>query len=304
MRGHDIKKKRVISFTIILIVFAFFLTSYLVISDIVAKENEHSVNLETPESTMKSLENALFKNSYLMLDKIFYESQYTSVFGELFFDKIVSVRYGYSNDSDLNQQRIITSLDFPKITEGKLKYLTKDAAIAIMMIDEVIEPDNVIAPKKNLLNVAFLIQRFKGEWKITKLYDFMTLESSFLEIKDFNIHYLNKNFYLALKHVDYGDFRESTALYNLALQIENISVMYNNKELCSFGPEAVQVFYRDHEFELRNDQLKNPDTLTISGSCDYSSIINGDSRDKYLLYIVITTKEQEFLVRYYGDLLL
>jgi hypothetical protein len=304
MKNHEKKQKRVLLFTILLIILTLFFTFYLVINDIASKQKEIEVDLSTPEATVASLEGALFKNSYIMLDKIFYENRYSTIFGELFFDKIVSVRFGYSNDSTLNQQRIITSLDFPKIKEGELKYLTDNAAIAIMMIDEVIEPNNIAAPVKNILNVAFLIQKFNGEWKITKLYDFVSIDSDFLEVKDFNLHYLDNRFYLALNHVDYGGFTESTVLYNIALQIQNISVIYEDEVLCSFGPESIRIFLRDHEFKLRNDQLNNPDKLTITGTCDYSKIITNDPEDKYLLYIVIKTKEQEFLVRYYGDLLL
>ncbi len=304
MNKLEKKKKKVIHLTIILIIFAFGLTAYLVISDISARESTKKVDLSTPENTLHSLEDALFKNSYVMLDKIFYEDRYTSIFGELFFNKIIAVRYGYSNESELNQKRIITSLDFPKITQGKLKYLTNDVAIAILMIDEIVEPNDITAPTKNLLNVAFLIQKFDNEWKITKLYDFMTIDSNFLEIKDFNLHYLNNNFFVELDKIPLQENGESTLLYNFALDIQNISVVYEDKTLCTLGIENVHVYSGTHEFELIPEHLHNPDRLTISGTCDYSSIITDNPEDKYLLYIIISTKKQEYVIRYYGDLLL
>lgn len=305
-RNSDNNQRKIIFLTIILVVLALSFTFYIVLKDISESSKLNEVDLASPETLIESLNTAVAKRSYLMLDEIFDENHYSSIFGELFFDKMVEISFGFSDNSEITKKRIVTSNDFPNVKKGEIKYLTDYLATAILIVDEVnTKPDSSNdLVLKNALNVAFLMQKFGNQWTITKLYDFMTIDSDYLEIRDFKLHYLDNSFELDLKHKDYLGNIETTVLYNFALSINSIEILSDENVLCNFTRDDISMYQGERVIPLRSDSLKNPDKLLVSGKCDYNSIITGDFEQKYLLYVVINTDQESVLLRYYGDLLL
>ena len=299
-------KRRIIVTSTIFIVITLALTIMLVAKDLASSVAEQKVDLSSPSAMINSLQIAIDKESYVMLDKIFEENHYTSVFGELFFAKNVEVNMGFSDNPEIAQKKVLSIKERSRIIPGRIKYVTDDAATTFLLFDEVddypADEDNRII--RHLLNAAAVIQRMDGEWRITKLYDFMQTDVDFLEIQDFKLHHLENTLYIQLARPDYEDSIETTILYNFALQVENITVQTDDEILCNLGPQNMLVKNDYAEFELKNDSLHNPDKLIIEGKCDFSQIMSKNIGEKYLIYIILKTDSREYLLRYYGDLIL
>jgi hypothetical protein len=297
--------KRIILASVIIIILGLFFSIYIVLNDISTSKAD-LVDLSSPETTISSLQKALEEQSFVMLDRIFEETHYSPVFGELFFGKHTRVRYGFSNDDDVNRKRAVTSLDFKKVEIGKLKMLNEQAGLGLLMIDAINPYPQYDEPEiiKNLLNVAFLIQKRDGEWKITKLYDFIYIDSEFLEVRDFKLHYIDNTFFLELKHKQFEHNIQSTLLYNFALTIERIEIGTDRTILCTLNRSNVRAFGQGIEFKLKDDSLHNPEYLQIEGKCGFDSIITKDTEKKHLIYINIKTSDRIVPLVYYGDLVL
>jgi hypothetical protein len=297
--------KRIILASVIIIILGLFFSIYIVLNDISTSKAD-LVDLSSPETTISSLQKALEEQSFVMLDRIFEETHYSPVFGELLFGKHTRVRYGFSDDDDVNRKRAVTSLDFKKVEIGKLKMLNEQAGLGLLMIDAINPYPQYDEPEiiKNLLNVAFLIQKRDGEWKITKLYDFIYIDSEFLEVRDFKLHYIDNTFFLELKHKQFEHNIQSTLLYNFALTIESIEIGTDRTILCALNRSNVRAFGQGIEFKLKDDSLHNPEYLQIEGKCGFDSIITKDTEKKHLIYINIKTSDRIVPLVYYGDLVL
>ncbi|MFW6231328.1 MAG: hypothetical protein ACOC32_04890, partial [Nanoarchaeota archaeon] len=296
MTSQRVKKWSLIT-TAILVVLGLLFTAFLVLYDVVQTRSQYTVDLNTPAMTVASLEKALEQESYIMLDSVFAENHYSSVFGEFFFGKNIKVSYGYSDDKTIKQKRVMTSMDVVEVKKGRLQYLTDEAAIGLLMIEDR-ESGN------HLMNAAFLTQKQGDDWIIMKFYDIMMADSSILEVENFKLHYLTNELFIKLRRKELPANRESTMLYNFALSVRNITVRYDDRTLCTLGRDEIRAFKGEHEFMLKNDSLHNPDTLIIEGTCPFSDIVTRDPEQKYLFYITLETKNEDVLIYYYGDLLL
>lgn len=297
------RSKRIILASVFLVILGLFFSVYIVLNDI-ASSKADTVDLSSPEHTLLSLQKAIDEESYVMLDQIFEETHYTPVFGELFFGKNVQVSYGFSDDPEISRKRVISDRDFKKIEKGSLKMLTENAGLGLLLINKMNPYPQEDEPEviKNLLNVAFLIQKKEDQWKLTKLYDFMYLDSDFLEVKDFKLHYIDNSFFLELTHKDFEGNIQSTLLYNFALSIKEIHIKSHTETLCTLNRSNIHAFGQGIEFTLKDDSLHNLDFLDVQGTCAFDKIVTQNPEEKYQLYINIDTGEKVIPLMYYGDL--
>ena len=291
------RKNRIIWITIIFVVLTLFFTIFLVLNDIANTWKGLEVDLSSPEKTVASLERALRQRSFIMLEEIFNENHYSSIFGEFFFGKDITVWFGYSRDPKVSRTKTISSKDIFRINPYELNYLTEDAALSILVIEEDI---NGIT---NYFTAAFLFQRINGDWKITKFYDFIYLESDMIEVKDFILHHINNEFRLRLEKKEIPGALESTILYNFALSIESLELKFGHETLCKLGRESMSIFMRDNKIQLSENNLKNADIIVFENQCNFNDIVSRDRDRKYLIYILIKTRNGEIPIKYYGDLI-
>ncbi len=289
-------QKLTLRLTVFLVVIGLFFSIYVVLNDLANLRREYEVDLSSPEKTINSLERAIKLRSYTMLEQIFTETHYSSIFGEFFFGKDIDVWYGYSDDERVSRKKSIESRDIQRIKPKEIKLLTEDLGITAIVIEEQVEE------KPNYFTAATILQKSRDGWKISRFYDFIYLESEYLEVKDFILNHINGQFRLRLGKKETDSARESTRLYNFALSLESIEVKYGFETICKIGKENIQVFNRDTEFNLSRNSIYNIDTIKIEDDCPFNEIITRDRDRKYLMYIMLNTKEISIPIKYYGDL--
>ncbi|MFW5852571.1 MAG: hypothetical protein ACOCUR_00920, partial [Nanoarchaeota archaeon] len=183
------KKRTIVILSAFLVILGLFLTLFLVITDIASMRRGVDVDLSSPESMVESLQTAINRESFIMLDKIFDENHYTSVFGEMLFGKDIEVSYGFSEHDKINRKKVLTTKDLDKIKKGELKYISDNAAIGFLVFQERFGQETEM-----LTSIAFLTQKKSDGWKITKMYDFIYSKSDFFEVEDFKLHHIDNSF--------------------------------------------------------------------------------------------------------------
>ena len=293
---YCMKHKRTIAITAILVVFGLMFSIYVVLDDLARIRGEYDVDLSSPETTINSLERALKLRSYTMLEKIFMETHYSSVFGEFFFGKDIDVWYGYSDDERVSRKKSIESRDIQRIKPKEIKYLTENIGITVLVVQEEING------KQNYFTAAVILQESHDGWKISRFYDFMYLESEYFEVRDFILNHINGQFRLRLGKKETEGARESTILYNFALGIESIEIKYGFETICIIDKDDLAVFMRENEVELSRNSIHNIDTIQIESKCGFNEVITRDRDRKYLIYIMLNKKDGAIPIKYYGDL--
>jgi hypothetical protein len=312
------KKKRLLLISSIIIIFS------IIFSLMIYNQFE----LSTPNKTIKILEKSLYNENKNSLNSVFLDDSYSSILEHLFFKNHNT--FNYSNNLEINNlsktnfdfqygfpennelsKPIITTYDIKEITKNKIKYFSDNGAITIISLEK----------NNRRLYTGIVLEKFENKWFITRMYDFVIIDSDFFEIKDFSIDFFKKEFMISL---DYNKENlekniATSALFNLYLDIENVTIEFINENsynnilttqqnniICSYSKENINLYNSNNiipKDQIFTNNLFSVDNLIIKGTCDYSKFMSNNLEDKYLLKINFLNKNNSLItIFYYGDL--
>lgn len=257
-------------------------------------------SFDTPENTLKELRRSINNQNVGGLTKIFIDDDYAFVLRDMFFPltnnskENVSLEFGFPQDDDL-KKKLVTTNDLKDLIPGRMKMLDDKTAItAVRLKTERIKPFTGV-----------VMQKIDDEWKISRLYDFMVIDSPMIEIDNFDLDFFRKSFNLTLK-LDESITKkgyQTTYFFNTYLMLKKIDVVYHGQKLCSLDKEDVKLMSMGQYIKPIEDDLYMIDNLIIDGRCDYSSIVDPSLEQKYLLEIIFWLENNMFIkAYYYGDL--
>ena len=68
------RKPKIVVITVLFMIFTLIFTLFIVIKDISTTNKKELIDLSTPETTINSIQDAIEKKSYIMLEEIFIET--------------------------------------------------------------------------------------------------------------------------------------------------------------------------------------------------------------------------------------
>ncbi len=294
-----IKKDLVLLITGILIVATLLFTTFLVLSDLAIVTGQDLKPQDNPDNLVAALEHYMNNENSMGMRRVFEHGKHSKIFEELFFGEEVSVDFGFSDKHDIRSKNQLSSEDLPGVRRGHMRNLTDEAGLTYLIIK--VEKENATNPH---LAPAVIIQKRSHGWIISELYDFMYSDSEILEVDDFRINYLTREFYVSLKNRYSYHSAESTRLYNLAQMTENITVAHHGEVLCVMDRNHIRGHGDGYERAIMDDFLYNPTRISIEDECDLGNIVKDDRNEKYLLEIVLNTARDTKNIFYYGNMII
>ncbi|MFP4190025.1 MAG: hypothetical protein ACLFSL_03225 [Candidatus Woesearchaeota archaeon] len=296
-----IKEDLVLILTGAFIVIALLLTSFLVLSDLAIVTGQDLRPQNSPENMVEALEYYINNENRAGMDRIFSDDEYSGAFEEIFFGEQVDIYFGFSELDRIRSKNQLSTHDLPSVKKGQLKNLTDEAGLTYLII-EVERKDD----KNTVLAPATILQKSDQGWVINEIYDFMYMDSEFAEIDDFRVNYLDESVHLSIKDKYMDGLRESTRLYNFAQIVENITISYDDKVLCNIDKSNISGLGEGSTNEITSDTVYNPERITVEGECGLGHIVAEDRNQKYLLKIMMNTKDhinQTTEILYYGNMI-
>lgn len=294
-----IKKDIVIISSIVFMIVALMATIFLIASDFAVVTGMDLRSQDTSLEMSKALEHYINNQNKLGIERVFFNREHASAFRDIFFGKEVKVTIGFSDKENIISKNQLSKRDLPSIRKGYMKDLTETAGLTYLIIKEIRDDSNnmITAP-------AVIIQKGKEGWVITEIYDLMYTNSTFVEIQDFRINYLESDFYISLTARYDDKFRESTLLYNFAQLVTNITVSHRGEILCTMDRSHITAEGDGFTSKIRDDRLYNPKQIVIESECDPGSIASIERNKKYTINIDINSQKDSTNIIYYGNMII